>query len=83
VVSAGRIGIRVDRDSCAGSGACALFVPEYFDEYFDQSDEDGLVLPRVHDAPVEALPELRSAVRRCPAAAIDLLEPEAPRPTDR
>ncbi|MCW8375674.1 ferredoxin [Streptomyces justiciae] len=64
-----RVGIRVDRDSCVGSGACALFEPEFF----DQSEEDGLVVPRVREAGAEALPALRRAASRCPARAITLV----------
>ncbi|MFG2937483.1 ferredoxin [Streptomyces sp. NPDC048282] len=68
-----RVGIRVDRDSCAGSGVCALFEPRYF----DQSEEDGLALPRVREASPEALPALRAAASRCPAGAITLVAPDA------
>ncbi|MFE5895095.1 ferredoxin [Streptomyces sp. NPDC002285] len=67
--NAARVAIRVDRDLCVGSGACALFEPEFF----DQSEEDGLVLPRVHEAGPEALPALRVAASRCPARAIALV----------
>ena len=67
--STARVGIRVDRDTCVGSGACALFEPEFF----DQSEEDGLVLPRVREAAPEALPALRAAASRCPARAISLV----------
>ncbi|MEV5845562.1 ferredoxin [Streptomyces sp. NPDC051985] len=66
--SPARVGILVDRDTCVGSGACALFEPEFF----DQSEEDGLVLPRVREAAPEALPALRAAASRCPARAISL-----------
>ncbi len=64
-----RVGIRVDRDICVGSGACALFEPEFF----DQSEEDGLVLQRAREAGPEALPALRVAAARCPARAIALV----------
>ncbi|MGW6739457.1 ferredoxin [Streptomyces sp. NPDC055025] len=70
---AARVGIRVDRDSCAGSGVCALFEPRYF----DQSEEDGLALSRVREAAPEALPALRAAAARCPAGAITLVAPDA------
>jgi len=70
---AARVGIRVDRDSCAGSGVCALFEPRFF----DQSEEDGLVLPRVREAAPEALPALRAAAARCPAGAITLVALDA------
>ncbi|MCX4238919.1 MULTISPECIES: ferredoxin [Streptomyces] len=69
---AANIGIRVDRDRCAGSGVCALFEPRYF----DQSEEDGLALPRVREAAPEALPVLRAAASRCPAGAITLVVPD-------
>ncbi|WP_328685226.1 ferredoxin [Streptomyces sp. NBC_00343] len=68
-----RVGIRVDRDRCAGSGVCALFEPRFF----DQSEEDGLALPRVHEAGPEALPALRAAAVRCPAGAITLVSIDA------
>ncbi|MET9089776.1 ferredoxin [Streptomyces sp. NPDC004237] len=71
--SAARVEIRVDRDSCAGSGVCALFEPRYF----DQSEEDGLALPRVREAAPEALPALRAAASRCPAGAITLVASDA------
>jgi len=64
-----RVEIRVDRDSCVGSGACALFEPEFF----DQSEDDGLVVQRVREAGPEALPALRTAASRCPARAIVLV----------
>ncbi|MEV6510254.1 ferredoxin [Streptomyces sp. NPDC051642] len=70
---AARVGIRVDRDSCAGSGVCALFEPGFF----DQSEEDGLALPRVREAGPEALPALRAAAARCPAGAITLVALDA------
>ncbi|MFI6726992.1 ferredoxin [Streptomyces sp. R-74717] len=75
----GRVAIRVDRDRCAGSGVCALFEPRFF----DQSDEDGLVLPRVREAAPEALPALRAAAGRCPAGAIALVALDAPEGTTR
>lgn len=71
---AARVGIRVDRDRCAGSGVCALFEPAFF----DQSQEDGRVLPRVREAAPEALPALRAAAGRCPGGAIALVLPDAP-----
>jgi ferredoxin len=69
VDGAARVGIRVDRGICVGSGACALFEPEFF----EQSEEDGLVLLRVREAGPEALPALRVAASRCPAGAIALM----------
>ncbi|MFD7132157.1 ferredoxin [Streptomyces sp. NPDC059894] len=63
----------MDRDSCAGTGVCALFEPRFF----DQSEEDGLGLPRVGEAPLEALPALRAAAARCPAGAIALVALDA------
>ncbi|WP_329337689.1 ferredoxin [Streptomyces sp. NBC_00663] len=71
---AARVEIRVDRDSCVGSGACALFEPDFF----DQSEEDGLVVPRVREAGPEALPALRTAASRCPARAIVLVPADGP-----
>lgn len=67
-----RVRIQVDRDSCVGSGACALFEPEFF----DQSEDDGLVVPRAREAGPEALPALRRAASRCPARAIALVPSE-------
>lgn len=72
VAGAARIEIQVDRDSCVGSGVCALFEPDFF----DQSEDDGLVLPRVRDAAPEALQALRVAASRCPARAIVLVPSE-------
>jgi ferredoxin len=69
VEGAARVGIRVDRGICVGSGACALFEPEFS----EQSEENGLVLPRVREAGAEALPVLRVAASRCPAGAIALV----------
>lgn len=74
VEDAARVVIRVDRGSCVGSGACALFEPEFF----EQSEEDGLVLPRVREAGPEALPALRAAASRCPVSAIELVPSDGP-----
>ncbi|HEV7323602.1 MAG TPA: ferredoxin [Bosea sp. (in: a-proteobacteria)] len=58
--------IKVDREKCVSSGQCAAFAPEFF----DQGDEDGVVV-LLHDSPA---PELRHKARQaadlCPARAI-------------
>lgn len=63
--------IRVDRDRCAAAGLCVLFEPDFF----DQSETDGRVLPRVREAGPEALPALQEAAARCPAEAITVMAP--------
>ncbi|SDL46529.1 ferredoxin [Glycomyces sambucus] len=57
--------IVADRERCAGSGMCALTAPAYF----DQDDEDGLVLLLADEAADDA-GEVADAVQLCPAAAL-------------
>jgi ferredoxin len=63
--------IIVNRQLCIGSGQCVLSAPELF----DQSDDDGLVLLRVHRA--DATHEVRAAVDVCPSGALSLAEDQA------
>jgi ferredoxin len=59
--------IAIDKDSCVGSGMCALTAPGVFTQ-----DDDGLseVLPGRSDGAGD--PMVREAVRACPVGAITL-----------
>lgn len=54
------------RDRCIGAGQCVLAAPEYF----DQSDEDGVVvvLDAFPEPEAEAL--VNEAIHACPANAL-------------
>jgi ferredoxin len=57
--------IRVDKETCIGSGNCVMALPAVFDQ-----DDDGLVT-LIDSAPDPALQEqVRGTVRRCPSGAI-------------
>jgi ferredoxin len=58
--------IRVDQDRCCGSGQCVIAVPSVF----DQRDEDGVVVLLDPEPAPEVMPDVRRAVRGCPAEAI-------------
>jgi ferredoxin len=64
--------LRVDRDRCAGTGQCALFLPAVF----DQSEDDGKVLLLKPRPAAEQAASVRAAARRCPTGAITVLVTE-------
>lgn len=62
--------VTVDPRACAGSGQCALAVPEVF----DQDGADGTVL-LIEERPRRELHGVvREAVERCPVSAIAVAE---------
>ncbi|MFG1681164.1 ferredoxin [Nonomuraea sp. NPDC049269] len=64
--------VAVDRDKCCGAGQCVMIAPEVF----DQDEDDGIVL-LLDDSPEARLHQaVREAASVCPAAAIQLSEPD-------
>jgi ferredoxin len=61
--------IIVDRDLCEANGECMRAAPEVF--YVD--DNDKLVV-KIEQPPAELLDKVKTAVRRCPRAALALRE---------
>ena len=61
--------IVVDRDLCEANGECMRAAPEVF--FVD--DNDKLVL-KIERPPAELLEKVKTAVRRCPRAALTLRE---------
>ena len=61
--------IVVDRDLCEANGECMRAAPEVF--FVD--DNDKLVL-KMERAPEELVEKVKTAVRRCPRAALALRE---------
>ena len=57
--------IRVDRTLCMGSGQCAWYAPNTF----DQDDETIAIVIDQHGDPAEAI---RTAVGSCPTRAISI-----------
>ncbi|MDT0269013.1 (4Fe-4S)-binding protein [Streptomyces sp. DSM 44915] len=63
--------IEVRPEVCVGAGQCVLTAGRFF----DQGEDDGLVvLRRTEPGPAETA-EVREAADRCPAGAITLREP--------
>jgi ferredoxin len=61
--------IVVDRDLCEANGECMRAAPEVF--FVD--DNDKLVL-KIERPPADILEKVKTAVRRCPRAALTLRE---------
>jgi ferredoxin len=61
--------IVVDRDLCEANGECMRAAPEVF----LVDDHDKLVV-KVETPPADLLEKVKSAVRRCPRAALALRE---------
>lgn len=59
-----------DRDVCIGAGQCVMAAARFF----DQDDEDGLVLASASRVPEDALGLVREAVSLCPSDALSLVE---------
>lgn len=60
--------LKVFEDRCIGAGLC---VAECVDA-FDQSDEDGTVIPLLEEIPDALLGEVESAALACPTQAIEI-----------
>lgn len=61
--------VRVDAQTCIGSGSCAFAAPELFDV-----DDDGTAY--VLDGPPQPLATARPAVSGCPTSALHLVRDE-------
>jgi ferredoxin len=61
--------IIVDYDLCESNGVCVKFSPEVF--HVDDSDKLHLLVEQPSD---ELLPKVEQAVRRCPRAALSLVD---------
>jgi ferredoxin len=64
------VDVHADQSICATSGQCAESVPEVF----TVRDEDGVVVVRLPHPPEHLMQRVRDAARRCPVAAITLIE---------
>jgi ferredoxin len=60
--------VQVFRERCCGSGNCAMTAPDVF----DLDADEGRVLLRLPELPVEQLEPVKRAVHECPTAAIEL-----------
>lgn len=63
----------VDRELCIGAGLCVLTAPDLF----DQSDDDGRVLPRVAASELTSAERARAAADLCPSGALTVVEETA------
>jgi ferredoxin len=61
--------IIVDRDLCEANGECMRAAPEVF--HLDENDQ---LTVKVEHPPAELLESVKTAVRRCPRAALSLRE---------
>ena len=61
--------IIVDRDLCEANGECMRAAPEVF--YVDDNDK---LIVKIDRPPAELLEKVKTAVRRCPRAALALRE---------
>ncbi|HMI89322.1 MAG TPA: ferredoxin [Polyangiaceae bacterium] len=61
--------IVVDRDLCEANGECMRAAPEVF--FVDENDK---LVVKVERPPVELVEKVKTAVRRCPRAALALRE---------
>lgn len=68
-MSGPRVRVVVDRDRCQGYANCLEAAPSAFE--LDQHD---IAVPLAATFPASMRPELESAARRCPVAAITLVE---------
>lgn len=59
----------VDRDLCEANGECMRAAPEVF--YVDDNDK---LIVKIDCPPAELLEKVKTAVRRCPRAALALRE---------
>ena len=59
--------IIVDRDLCEANGECMRAAPEVF--YVDENDK---LIIKMESPPAELLEKVKTAVRRCPRAALAL-----------
>jgi ferredoxin len=65
----GALRIFVDRDLCEANGECVRAAPEVF--FVDDNDQ---LIVNMEEPPAELLEKVKTAVRRCPRAALALRE---------
>jgi ferredoxin len=63
--------VHADTSVCVASGQCALLAPETF----DQREDNGIVVLRDDEPPLERQDAARQAVLTCPSGALSLSEP--------
>lgn len=62
--------IRIDQSKCIAAGQCVDAAPEVF----DQRAEDGIVVLLIEEPGEALVPQVKKAVRLCPAKAIEIDE---------
>jgi ferredoxin len=65
-----RARIVIDESKCVGAGQCVIAAPEFF----DQREDDGIVMLLRDNPSEEELTNVRKAVRLCPAHVISLVD---------
>lgn len=65
----GALRIVVDRDLCEANGECMRAAPEVF--FVDDNDK---LIVKMEEPPPDLLEKVKTAVRRCPRAALALRE---------
>jgi ferredoxin len=61
--------IKVDREKCIAAGQCVMAAGDIF----DQDDESGIVILKVSRPLPDREAAARSAARRCPVQAIEIV----------
>lgn len=62
--------IVIHPDRCIAAGFCVAAAPDLF----DQNEDDGIVILLSENLPQERIEPARTAARKCPTAAIEILE---------
>lgn len=62
--------ITADTEVCVGAGMCALTLPDVF----EQDEDEGTVVLRVHQPPPAWEASVRHVVGLCPSGALALLD---------
>mgnify|MGYP006187950571 FL=1 len=60
--------VTADRAACTGSGNCVRLAPEWF----DQDEDEGLVILTSDSPPAEFIELMRDVVDMCPTRALEL-----------
>ena len=60
--------VTADRTGCTGSGNCVRLAPEWF----DQDEDEGLVILISDSPPAELIELMRDVVDACPTRALEL-----------
>lgn len=61
--------VKVDTTKCIGAGQCVMAASEVF----DQDEETGIVILKVIEPDGEQEADVRTAARRCPVRAIEIV----------